>query len=184
MDRAYATSGKAAEWMAGLLSASCRAAVQASSLALLVLFASASWAAAGQDALRKQATWQPYDVSQMSSMLRSSLDELGVLPDEMDKLVDEFLAAVEKEDADPLDAYLGITRKLVPVIDQLVTQASRGSGTAGSTIDPNAPAYGELESLPKSLRMTVRTWLGKGPLRPGLSPTSRERDPSPSGSMG
>ena len=94
-------------------------------------------------------------------MLRQSLDELGVLPAEMDAITERFLSAIEKEDADPLDAYVDATRTLVPVIDQLVNQSTRNATSAGSTIDPSLPAYGELESLPKSLRMTFRTWLGR-----------------------
>ena len=93
----------------------------------------------------------------MSKMLRQSLDELGVLPGEMDAITERFLSAIEKEDADPLDAYVEVTRKLAPVIEQLINQSAQNSASAGATIDPNSPVYGDLESLPKSLRMTVIT---------------------------
>ncbi len=61
----------------------------------------------------------------MAQMLRQSLDELGVLPDEMDAITERFLSAIEKEDADPLDAYVEVTRNLAPIIDHLVSQSTR-----------------------------------------------------------
>ncbi len=115
----------------------------------------------GVDALTKKASWQRYDANEMAGMLRSSLDELGVLPSDMDAVTERFLLSIESEDADPLDAYVLSIRDLVPVVDQLIDESSQSLVAAGSTIDPNAPAYSQLEALPKSLRMTVRTWLGR-----------------------
>jgi hypothetical protein len=135
-----------------------------SSAALILLFSTGSLTSScvwGIDALTKKASWQQYNATEMAGMLRSSLDELGVLPADMDTVTERFLSAIESEDADPLDAYVLSIRELVPVVDQLIEASSQSLVAAGSTIDPNAPAYSQLEALPKSLRMTVRTWLGR-----------------------
>ncbi len=133
------------------------------------------------DALTQRASWERYDAERMAQMLRSSLDELGVLPDEMDAITEEFLASIEEDDADPLDAYVQVTAKLVPVVSELVNQSSQNLLSAGSTIDPNEQGYADLESLPKSLRMSVRTWLGRELVRARYFdealPTFAEVDP-------
>ena len=116
---------------------------------------------AADDALEQTASWQILDADQMTERLRSALDELGVSPDDMDEVADEFLSAIEKHDADPLDAYIEAIRGLVPVVDEIVEQAGQSIAMASAIVDPNAPAYGALEALPKSMRMTVRTWLGR-----------------------
>lgn len=126
-----------------------------------LLWSLASSPGFADDALTQKASWQRYDANEMERMLRASLDELGVLPGEMDAVTEQFLSSIEKADVDPLDALIDATRRLVPVIDQLASQAAQSVASAGSTIDPNSPSYGELESLPKSLRMSVRTWLGR-----------------------
>ena len=116
---------------------------------------------AADDALSRRASWKPNDAADMARILRESLDELGIIPGEMDQVTDDFLSAVEKRDIDPLDAYIETTRRLVPVIDDLANQSKRDLAVAGASIDPDTPGYGALESLPKSMRMTVRTWLGR-----------------------
>ena len=116
---------------------------------------------ADDDALEQRASWQPLDAAEMAQSLRSSLDDIGVVPDEMDEVTERFLSAIEKHDADPLDAYVEVTRSLVPVVEDLVSQSSKSIAIAGAKVDPNTPTYGALESLPKSMRMSVRTWLGR-----------------------
>ena len=76
------------------------------------------------DVLQGRSSWQRYDASKMAQMLRVSLDELGMVPTEMDRMTEEFLAAIEKQDTDPLDAFVEVTRTLVPVVDELASQSS------------------------------------------------------------
>ena len=150
-------------------------------IAALVAF---SGPLAADDALKRRATWAPYDADQMAHMLRSALDDFGVVPDDMDRVADNFLSAIEKQDADPLDAYVMSTRTLIPVIESLVSQAEKSVGLAAASVDPNSPTYGDLESLPKSMRMTVRTWLGRTLVRERLYdealPVIAEVDPTES----
>ena len=98
---------------------------------------------------------------EMVEMLRSSLDQLGIAPTDMDQISERFLAAIEKRDADPLDALVEVTRDWVPVIDELAKLTSEDLPAAGASVDPNTKNYGAIESLPKPLRMSVRTWLGR-----------------------
>ncbi len=122
----------------------------------------------GADVLEGRASWQPFDASVMAQMLRKSLDDLAVAPAEMDAVTERFLSAIEKEDLDPLDAYVAITRDLVPVVEELVGQSEQSISIAAAKVDPNNPTYGALESLPKSMRMSVRTWLGRELVRARL----------------
>jgi tetratricopeptide (TPR) repeat protein len=120
------------------------------------------------EALAQQASWQRLDAAEMVKRLRAALDDLGVLPGQMDEVAAKFLAAMEKHDADPLDAYVDATGPLVPVVRELAEQASQSVAMAGALIDPNTPTYAALESLPRSMRMTVRTWLGRELVRARL----------------
>ena len=52
--------------------------------------------ALADDALERRASWHRYDAAEMTQKLRASLDTLGVAPDEIDRLSDEFLSAIEK----------------------------------------------------------------------------------------
>ncbi len=123
---------------------------------------------ADDDSLTRRATWNRVETAEMARLLRSSLDELGVIADEMDRVTDDFLAAMEERDLDPLDAYVDNTRRLVPVIDELMNQTSSDAAAAAESLDPNTPGYGAIESLPMSMRMTVRTWLGRELVRERL----------------
>ena len=123
---------------------------------------------AADDSLERKASWQVYDADAMSEKLRSSLDQLGVLPDQMGDVSERFQAAIEKTDQDPIDAYVVSVREMVPAVDELVARANESIIDAGASIDPNTPGYGALESLPKSMRMTVRTWLGRALVRERL----------------
>ena len=90
--------------------------------------------AAGDDALERRASWQAYDATQIVTMLRSSLDELGVAPAEMDRVAEDFLAAVEQEDIDPLDAFIQSSRSLVPVVDELAADAEGSVAKAAAKV--------------------------------------------------
>ena len=131
------------------------------SWALLFILGSAAGLVVAEDTLQRRASWQSKDAAEMARMLRSSLDQLGVAPADMDRISDDFVRAIETQDADPLNAYVDATRGWVPVIDELAKMAERDLVSAGASLDPDTPGYGALESLPKSMRMSVRTWLGR-----------------------
>ena len=121
--------------------------------------------APADDVLRQPASWQVLDAEAMAMMLRGSLDKLGVAPDEMDRVTDHFVTSIETTDADPLDAYVTSLRGLVPVVDQLVGLGADSIEVASDRVDPNSPTYRALEALPKTMRMSVRTWLGRALVR-------------------
>jgi hypothetical protein len=94
-------------------------------------------------------------------MLRSSLQSLGAATEQIDRTAESFLRVLERENADPLDAYVQCVAEVVPTVSDLMQLASKDLIAAASAIDPSTPGYGAIESLPKSMRMTVRTWLGR-----------------------
>lgn len=118
-------------------------------------------ATVADDALKNESSWSIHDADAMSRMLRKSLDDLGVTPVEMDESSDRFLSAIRQQDADSLDAYVFVLRSLVPPVDALANLASSDPIAAADTMDPSAKGYAEIEALPKSMRMSVRTWLGR-----------------------
>ena len=120
------------------------------------------------DSLDHQASWEVYDASQMAQMLRSSLDELGVVPDQIDRTAERFLALIEGEDADPLDALIEVTQPVTQTISDLASMAQQSVSVAASSIDPSAPGYAAMETLPKSIRMSARVWLGRELIRQRL----------------
>ena len=134
------------------------------------------------DSLKRRSSWNAYDVAAMSNMLRSSLDEMGVVPTEMDQASEHFVAAIEQRDADSLDAFVESIRGLVPAIDSLVSSTEKSLAAAGASVDPSTPTYGEIESLPKTIRMSLRTWLGRELVRNRLFdealPAIAEVDPT------
>lgn len=127
----------------------------------LTVLGSTAGVVVAEDALQRRASWQSKDAAEMARMLRSSLDQLGIAPADMDQISDDFVGAIEKQDADPLNAYVDATRRWVPVIDELAKMSERDLVSSGASLDPDTPGYGALESLPKSMRMSVRTWLGR-----------------------
>ena len=137
-----------------------------------------------QDGFVKDASWELYDADTMARMLRSALDQLGITPDQMDLSADEFLDAIESRDQDPLDAYVDVSRSRVAVIDDLLRQSTDNIAEASQLIDPNTSIYAAIESLPKSMRMSVRTWLGRELVRARLYdealPVIAEVDPTES----
>ncbi len=133
------------------------------------------------EALERDASWEVYSAEEMSSMLRATLDEMGIVPGEMDRVNEQFLLAVEQQDVDPLDAYIASIQNLVKAVEQLVFTSNTSVAEAAASIDPSTPGYGAIESLPKSMRNTVRVWLGRELVRKRLYdealPTFAEVDP-------
>jgi hypothetical protein len=134
------------------------------------------------ESLRQKASWEIYDVPAMATKLRESLDELGVVPTEIDRMNERFLERVEQQDSDPLDALVDAIEPDVKIVEKLVQICSTlGVSAAAASIDPNTPGYGEIESLPKVLRNSLRTWLGRELVRQRLYdealPTFAEVDP-------
>lgn len=124
--------------------------------------------AKSEDSLSKQASWQVYDAPAMAQMLRAAMDEMGIVPADMDQVAEDFLIQLEQNDIDSLDAYVDVTRALVPVIGELVARSANNSPAAAAAVDPNEPTYAAIESLPKSMRMSVRVWLGRELVRARL----------------
>ena len=112
------------------------------------------------------------------------MDQMGITAGEMAIAANEFLTAIEADDVDPLDAYVTVCRVRVPVIDEVLLMSNQDITEAGQMLDPNTAAYAAMESLPKSMRMSVRTWLGRELVRARLYdealPVIAEVDPTES----
>jgi hypothetical protein len=144
-----------------------RAAYPASSRAVGLTFFISLWllpftgAAFATDSLKTKATWNNLDAAEMATRLRVSLDAIGIAPAEMDLIAEKFLSAIESEDSDPLDALIDSTQSAIPLVETLATELADDPTSAAQHLDPNTPGYAAIEVLPKSFRMSVRTWLGR-----------------------
>lgn len=118
-------------------------------------------AARGDQALESDTGWERLSGDQIASVLRGSLDEIGIVPSAIDQTADDFRQRVEKLDRDPLDAFVGSVAELVESVSKLSALADKDPLAAAASIDPSATEYADLESLPKPIRMSVRTWLGR-----------------------
>jgi hypothetical protein len=111
--------------------------------------------------LERDQSWKVLDGEQMSIVLRGSLDESGVVPSVIDETSERFRRQLEQEDRDPIDAFVEAVASLTDSVERLSTMATKDPVAAAASIDPSAADYAEIESLPKPIRMTVRTWLGR-----------------------
>ena len=147
-----------------------KTALRLSYVATLVVFAFSGFCvtAAADDSLDRRASWELYDADAMSSMLRASMVELDVSSEDMDAATEKFLAAIEQRDVDPLDAYVAVARTVNDDVEDLINEAEKNVVQAGVGIDPVAPGYAAIESLPKTMRASVRTWLGRELVRQRL----------------
>lgn len=125
-------------------------------------------AATPDDSLKRESSWVPVTIDQIHERLRADLDEVGIAPGIMDRVSEDFLRLVEAEDLDPLDAYVAAMQTELVAIGELVQIAQRDLVEAAASLDPSAPGYAKLASLPETTRSTARTWLGRGLVRSRL----------------
>lgn len=136
--------------------------------ACLFLPALISTAATPDESLQRERAWTLVTLEQIHERLRADLDEIGVAPAIMDRVSEDFLRFVEAEDLDPLDAYVAAMQTELVAIGELVEIARRDLAEAASSLDPSAPGYAKLASLPETTRSTARIWLGRGLVRSRL----------------
>lgn len=131
-------------------------------LSLFVTIASAD------QSLESDQSWKVLNGDEMSMMLRSSLQEYGVGLAQIDEASEQFLTQLEQEGRDPIDAFVDAIAGLTDSVERLSKLAASDPISAAASIDPSAADYAEIESLPKPMRMTVRTWLGRQLVRARL----------------
>lgn len=127
----------------------------------LVMSLSFVSSAAAESSLTKAASWQAYDVKSMTEMLLSAVDQIGLTEEEIDEAAEAFLTSLDNGDQDPLDAYVRAAGGHVPIIDQLMRLCQQSAVEAGQSLDPNTTTYAQVETLPQTMRSTLRTWLGR-----------------------
>lgn len=118
--------------------------------------------------LESDQNWKVLDGPQMSDVLRGSLGEFGIVPSVIDETSERFLSQLQQNDRDPLDAFVEAVAGLTEAVQRLSDTAAKDPLAAAARIDPSAADYAEIESLPKAIRMTVRTWLGRELVRSRL----------------
>lgn len=112
-------------------------------------------------ALESEQSWKVLNGEEMAIVLRDSLEEFGVGPALIDETSERFRIQLEQEGRDPIDAFVDSIGTLADAVERLSQVAEKDPIAAAASIDPSAADYAEIESLPKPIRMTVRTWLGR-----------------------
>ncbi len=117
--------------------------------------------AMADQSLEREQSWKALDGEQMSALLRGSLNDFGAPPAASAEASERFRLQLEQSDQDPMDAFIEAVAGLTDAVERLAEIAAKDPLAAAASIDPSAADYAEIESLPKPIRMTVRTWLGR-----------------------
>ena len=120
-----------------------------------------SMPASASDHLQKASSWQTLDDQSVAKEVRGALDRWGLDPLAIDRVVEALNLALETSDRDALDAAIESLREPIEVVDDLFVMAGADLSTAAQSMDPDTPTYAAVESLPKTIRMSLRTWLGR-----------------------
>ena len=123
---------------------------------------------AADDAFENEASWGQPSEAKLTQFLRQSLESLGTPPTKINDAAEQFSAALEIEDSDPLDSFVSTARAYSPLVEQLATLTSEDLQEAGVRIASDHPAHLNLNPLPTVLQASVRTWLGRELVRARL----------------
>ena len=124
--------------------------------------------ALADQSLQREQKWSVLDSESMSELLRGSLGEYGIGSAMIDEASQRFQREVDEEQRDPIDAFVDAIAGLTEPVERLSDLAAKDPIAAAAQIDPSAAEYAEIESLPKPIRMTVKTWLGRSLVRARL----------------
>ncbi|MEM9366604.1 MAG: hypothetical protein AAGD07_11460 [Planctomycetota bacterium] len=114
-----------------------------------------------QKALLQGRDWPLLDTELAAEWLRSSLDEMGVLPRQISDAESDFLSAVQQHDLDPLLSWVAAAARAIPGLETLVAAMDANPLNAAAMLDPSQPAYAALESVAPRVRAAIRTQLGR-----------------------
>ena len=124
--------------------------------------------AAADQSLESEQSWKVLSGEQMSEVLRGSLGEIGAETSAIVETSARFERQMAEDQRDPIDAFVDAIATLTDSVKRLSDLAEKDPLAAAARIDPSAADYAEIESLPKPIRMTVRTWLGRRLVRSRL----------------
>lgn len=113
------------------------------------------------DGLKSNADWPLRDSDEMAEQLRAALDALGVAPDLMDQATESFLIGVQRDDMEPLNAWVDAASAQFDVLSEMMRRLNNDLLTTARGMDPNGPDYAIVESMPNELRAALRTWIGR-----------------------
>ncbi|MEM9825936.1 MAG: hypothetical protein AAF958_05080, partial [Planctomycetota bacterium] len=152
--------------------------------AITIFLVAGASSVSATDPLARDASWTVPDVDQMEMRVRASLDQMGVKPGEIDAVAKDFTDAVRRDDADALEAFIAALDDMLPIVDRLVGLLRTDPVAAASELDPGTSTYASLEAMPRPMRMSIRTWLGRELVRERLYdealPVIAEVDPTES----
>ncbi|MEO9593197.1 hypothetical protein [Rhodopirellula bahusiensis] len=115
----------------------------------------------GNTGLKSDADWPLRDSEEMAEQLRAALDTLGVAPDSMDQATEHFLVGVQRDDIEPLNAWVDAASAQFDVLSELMRRLNGDLLSTARAMDPNGPDYAIVESMPNELRAALRTWIGR-----------------------
>ncbi|MEO1528900.1 MAG: hypothetical protein AAFX06_26060 [Planctomycetota bacterium] len=133
------------------------------------------------DALEQESGWQHLDDAGATDAFRDALEEYGLAPNLLRQATEQFRQRLGQPGEDRLNALVETLAEYSEAIEKLSTLAAQDAVKAANSIDPDASGYGDIEVLPKTMRMSVRTWLARSLIRDRLydeaMPVIAEVDP-------
>ncbi len=127
-------------------------------IALLVYCLLTCSAQAAGDALTREAKWRLPEPEAAIAMLTTALEQQLVEPPLIEQAVELFSAALDS-DVDRLDAFVRAARRVVPVVDQLLTDYDALS---------EERLQDRLSKINRELRQPIRVYLGRALVRKRL----------------
>ncbi len=124
--------------------------------------------ALADQSLENDNSWHVNSNAQVSVLLRSSLEQLGSGAGLIAQASEQFDQRLLEGDGDQLDAFVAAVASINSAVERLADAGRRDPMSAAASIDPSAAEYAEIESLPGTIRSSVRTWLGRSLVRDRL----------------
>ena len=106
-------------------------------------------------------TWEIPSLDQRTGTLRESLLEIGGGQTAVDNQVRAFEAQIANQDVDVLNGFVDSVAMFSQPVKQLVDLAASDLLAAAASLDPSESGYTNIESLPKPISASLRTWLAR-----------------------
>ena len=106
-------------------------------------------------------TWEIPSLDQRTRSLRESLLEIGGGQTAVDDQVRAFEAQIASQDVDVLHGFVESVAMFSQPVKQLVELAASDLLAAAASLDPSESGYTNIESLPKPISASLRTWLAR-----------------------
>lgn len=150
-------------------------------LVIFLLVSAGAPSVQADDSLEQESSWKQLGEAELAALVRDTLEAYGLAPGQLEQADAGFRQRIEDLQQDRTDAFVMTVAEYCEAVTPLFELAEQNPVEAARSIDPDEAGYGELEVLPKTIRMSLRTWLARKLVRDRLydeaMPVIAEVDP-------